>query len=94
MDVLISIVAAVLLAEGYAWLPRLSDWLVEHAVSQLVRDEQDRYRENGRHICATFQTRSYSSRMRSALRGLAPPSKLTPPYGMQGCLKSILISTN
>ena len=45
MDVLISIVVAVLLAEGYVWVPRLSDWLIEHAVSQLVRDEQDRYRE-------------------------------------------------
>ena len=46
VEVAISLVLAVLLVEAYAWLPKISDWLVERAVSRLLAEEdQARCRE-------------------------------------------------
>jgi hypothetical protein len=45
MDLLIALVASLLRAEFYAWMPRLSEWLIEREISRLVPGLQDRYRE-------------------------------------------------
>lgn len=45
MDFLIAFIASVLRFEFYAWMPRLSEWLIKREISRLVPDLQDRYRE-------------------------------------------------
>jgi hypothetical protein len=45
MELAISIAVAVLLAEAYVWLPKISEWLIEHAVSKLQAEDQARCRE-------------------------------------------------
>jgi hypothetical protein len=45
MDLLIAFIASLLRAEFYAWMPRLSEWLIEREISRLVPELQDRYRE-------------------------------------------------
>jgi hypothetical protein len=45
VDILIAFIASLLRAEFYAWMPRLSKWLIEREISRLVPELQDRYRE-------------------------------------------------
>jgi hypothetical protein len=45
MELVISIAIAVALAEAYVWLPKVAEWLVEYAVSQLQSEDQARCRE-------------------------------------------------
>lgn len=45
MDFLIAFIASVLRAEFYAWMPRLSEWLIKREIPRLLPDLQDRYRE-------------------------------------------------
>lgn len=45
MELVISVVIAILIVEVYAWLPKISEWLVELAVQRLRSEDQDRCRE-------------------------------------------------
>jgi hypothetical protein len=46
MELLISIALGVLLVEAYAWVPQISEWLIERFVSQLLaKEDQARCRE-------------------------------------------------
>src|SRR5262245_24421685 len=45
MDLLISTLISLLVREGYAWLPKVSQWLIERAVRRLPVDLQERWRE-------------------------------------------------
>jgi hypothetical protein len=45
MELLISIVIGILIVEVYAWLPKLSHWLIDRAVQRLRKEDQDRCRE-------------------------------------------------
>ena len=45
MELLISICAAILCVEAYAWLPRFSDWLIACAVARLPLSDRPRYAE-------------------------------------------------
>jgi len=48
MELLISLVVGLLVVEVYAWLPRISEKLLEWAVSRLRPEVQERYREEWR----------------------------------------------
>ena len=48
MGLMLSILAGLLIYEAYAWLPNLSNWLIEWAVRRLPHDDQERYREEWR----------------------------------------------
>jgi hypothetical protein len=45
MELVISIVIGILIVEAYAWLPKISEWLIERAVQRLRSEDQDRCRE-------------------------------------------------
>jgi hypothetical protein len=45
MELVISVVLAILVVEAYAWLPKISEWLTERAVLRLRSEDQDRCRE-------------------------------------------------
>ena len=45
MELVISIVIGILIVEGYAWLPTISQWLVNLTVRQLPAEHQERCRE-------------------------------------------------
>ena len=45
MELVISVVVGVLLVEAYAWLPKISEWLIERAVRRLPVETQERCRE-------------------------------------------------
>jgi nitrate reductase assembly molybdenum cofactor insertion protein NarJ len=45
MELLIPIVVGILVYEAYAWLPKISEWLIERAVYRLPAEDQDRCRE-------------------------------------------------
>jgi hypothetical protein len=45
MELLITVLVGLAIMEVYAWLPRLSLWLVDRAVSKLPSDDQERCRE-------------------------------------------------
>lgn len=45
MELAISIVVGVLLIEVYAWLPKISEWLIDRAVFKLLPEDQARCRE-------------------------------------------------
>ena len=45
MELVISLLLSILLIELYAWLPTLSEWLLEHAVRRLRTEDQERFRE-------------------------------------------------
>jgi hypothetical protein len=46
MELLISIVVGILIIEAYAWLPRLSDWLLQLAINRLPIAERERCLED------------------------------------------------
>jgi hypothetical protein len=45
MELVISIVIGILMVEAYAWLPKLSEWLIDKAVQPLRNEDRDRCRE-------------------------------------------------
>jgi hypothetical protein len=45
MELVISVVIVILVVEAYAWLPKISEWLIERAVQRLRSEDQDRCRE-------------------------------------------------
>lgn len=45
MEYLISVVIGFVMYEAYAWLPKISEWLIEQAVCRLPAEQQDRCRE-------------------------------------------------
>ena len=45
MELVISVVIGLLIVEVYAWLPKISEWLIERAVQRLRSEDQDRCRE-------------------------------------------------
>lgn len=45
MELAISIALGILMVEAYAWLPKISAWLIERAVSRLPAEDQARCRE-------------------------------------------------
>lgn len=45
ISIVISMIVGALLIEGYAWLPRLSKWMIERAVRRLRIEDQARCRE-------------------------------------------------
>lgn len=45
MELMISVVIGILIVEAYAWLPKLSEWLIDRAVQPLRSEDQDRCRE-------------------------------------------------
>jgi hypothetical protein len=45
MELVISVVIGILVVEAYAWLPKISEWLIERAVQRLRSEDQDRCRE-------------------------------------------------
>jgi len=45
MELLISGIVSIIIMEAYAWLPRLSDKLLDRAISRLRKRDQDRCRE-------------------------------------------------
>jgi hypothetical protein len=45
MDLLISGIVGIIIMEAYAWLPLISNWLLDRAVKQLRQQDQDRCRE-------------------------------------------------
>lgn len=48
MELVISVVIGILIVEAYAWLPKISEWLLEWAVQGLRSEDQDRCREEWR----------------------------------------------
>lgn len=45
MELVISVVIGILIVEAYAWLPKISEWLIEWAVQRVRSEDQDRCRE-------------------------------------------------
>ena len=45
MDLILSVFASILIIEAYEWLPAITDWLLARAVSKLLSEHQDRFRE-------------------------------------------------
>lgn len=48
MELVISIVIGILIVEAYAWMPKISGWLIEREVRRLRREDQNRCREEWR----------------------------------------------
>jgi hypothetical protein len=42
MELIASILVAVIVVELYVWLPKISEWLLEFAVRQLRAEDQER----------------------------------------------------
>jgi hypothetical protein len=45
MELVISVVVGILIVEAYAWLPKISAWLIDRAAQRLRSEDQDRCRE-------------------------------------------------
>jgi hypothetical protein len=45
VELMISVVIGILIVEAYAWLPKLSEWLIDRAVQPLRSEDQNRCRE-------------------------------------------------
>lgn len=45
MELIISIILGMMLMEAYAWIPKISNWLLDRAVRKIHADEQQRCRE-------------------------------------------------
>jgi hypothetical protein len=48
MELVISIVIGIPIVEAYAWMPKISGWLIEREVQRLRREDQNRCREEWR----------------------------------------------
>jgi len=83
VDILVSVAKALFLTELYAWLPRISNWLVRFAASRLVVDERDRYTEEW-----TAHLNDYPNSLVRVVHALS----LAQPFAIRRFNKAIALS--